>query len=440
MAPPFDFAGPEGMSMMDPMSYFAMGAMQRSLPRIDPTRYAEGYEVRRSLRGAFIGPGTHPMAQHRMGGMGGQLAQMFSPGPYPDAEQQYSPQAAEALGQYGLSPAQPNPFLFFNDMDSNGQPSWAANHPRTARAIEGAMLGAANTAQGQTIGENISNVARSVLSIPGAYRASYAAQMQAPFDMAHQIAALQTDQSRQQLEMAQAFHLYATGKAALDKPPKFQPFYDPSQGMVGYDPNNNTVTPSTTLGGGPVTSQLVKPAGPQKPQQGVGQVPKGINPGSPAGKAWIRWSKEPNFNGQFPDDWGKRVDAETANTARAGGYGGAAGRDAGGRGQRTDQDTVNMLKDQYDKAVKYSETTIKPTDVRGRKEDGMSNKMAAERAERQAKADAARQRYEGALSIAAGSAPPGTALVTSGVVGNDGTRRTTVVGNSSTDPAGLFKK
>lgn len=221
MAPPFDMMMAPDMLGMDPMAYFAMSRMTPNLPRIDPTRYAEGYEIRKSLRGAFTGPGTHPVGA-RMG-HGGQLSQMlsgFGGGPYPAVEQDFNPEAANVLGQYGLSPARPNPFLFFNDMDSNGEPTWAARHEKTARAIEGAMLGAANTQQGMTVGENISNVARSVMSIPGMYRQSYNAQMQAPFDQAKQIAAMQDDQINMQAKLAQAYHLYATGKQALERPPK----------------------------------------------------------------------------------------------------------------------------------------------------------------------------------------------------------------------------
>lgn len=191
-------------------------AAQKSLPQISPTNYMQGYEERSAIRQA-----VHPQVR------GGRVAQAMSGAMNPsvgggmDPSSMQDPSTANGvLGNYGLQlPTHTNPFLFFKDQNPDGSATWAGNHPRVAKAVEGAMIGA-TTPGGNTIGENISNVAKTVLNIPGLYKQSQAAQMQAPFDMAHQIAALQDDQVNMQAKLASAYHAYATGTALLDKPTK----------------------------------------------------------------------------------------------------------------------------------------------------------------------------------------------------------------------------
>ena len=424
--PPFDFNNyamdPSMMGGLDMAGYQAMSKLGQSLPRLNPERYADNYLQRSAVRQAFQGPGVRAGGVHPLRSTGGgMLSQIFSGG-MPSDNPDVSALNVQ-LSPYGLSEGHINPFLFFQDQNTDGSPTWAGNHPKVAKAIEGAMLGAANTGSGNTIGENIANVARSVMSVPAAYRQNQAAQLQAPFDQASMLMKLQDDQSNRELKLAQAFHLRATGQAAMDKPTKS------FSGQVYQDAKNrpyeiNQVDGSTrALDGSDTPLELsgsTKVGTPAKPTTSNG-VPKGINPGSAAGKAWVKWSQEPGFDGTFPSNWGARVDAETARTAAAGGYGGEAAKKKAAQesGALSDTDKANIadLQKQRDEAFAHYKEKLTPSDVRSRPEDGTTARLQAERAERKAALDKAEAALKAANSKATqGVAPSGAR--TGGATGN----------------------
>lgn len=231
-------------------------ATKQSAPHINPTNYMTGYEQRRAIRQAVNPQMQGGRISRMMSGMGG-VAGMPGLGGGLDPSSVIDPSVANdntfhdpsgkitvnaGLNQYGLQlPTHTNPFLFFNDQNQDGSTTWAGNHPKVAKAIEGAMIGA-TTPGGVTTGENIANVAKTVLGVPGLYRQSQAAQMQAPFDMAKQIAGLQDDQINMQAKLASAYHMYATGQAALDRPTKA------FSGAVYQDGNNRPYQINTVSG------------------------------------------------------------------------------------------------------------------------------------------------------------------------------------------------
>lgn len=221
-----------------------LAAQSQGMPRINPERVMDSMIVRRAIRQGMSGPGVTPRGGRIARAMSGVSEGMPPLGGGMDPSSVVDPSVANnALAPYGLQlPTHTNPFLFFNDQNQDGSTTWAGNHPKVARAIEGAMIGA-TTQGGATVGENISNVAKSVLGIPGLYKQSQAAQMEAPFDQARQINALQMDQINMHEKLAQAYHLYATGQAALDKPPKpphYQLYVDPKGKSFGYNQETNT--------------------------------------------------------------------------------------------------------------------------------------------------------------------------------------------------------
>lgn len=242
------------MGGMVPSMAMMAGASGQRQP--NPTQYAQGYEIRRSLRQGLAPsmgarprvPGTPPGAGGPSIGGGMDPSSMVDPGV-----------ANQALGQFGMQlPTHTNPFLFFNDRNQQGDPSWAGNHPKVAHAIEGAMIGA-TTPGGMTTGESISNVARTVLGIPGMYRNSQAAQMQAPFDMAKQVAGLQADQAVISGHLASAFHAYATGQAMFNKPDPVKPkqlYVAPDGSPYSFDTGTGDLSAAP---GGPASGTLQRP-------------------------------------------------------------------------------------------------------------------------------------------------------------------------------------
>lgn len=165
-----------------------------------------------------------------------------------------------------------NPFLFFNHQNPDGSPTWAANHPRFAHAIEGGMLGAM-TPGGDTIGENISNVARTVMGIPGQYAAHIRNQYMEPFAAAQAMGPLIKDQAelamlplRQRLLQAQTEDAEAQVQQRKN-PPKEGTFVPGSTdgGIPQWffaNQATGTMTPATTSQrtAGPPNAQGVFPS------------------------------------------------------------------------------------------------------------------------------------------------------------------------------------
>lgn len=389
--------------------YQSMSAMQNSLPQLNQERYADNFVRRQAIRQAFTGPGnrmTSPGVPR--GGGGGQIAESFGGG-MPNDNPDVSALNAQ-LQPYGLSEGHINPFMFFKDQNQDGSATWAGNHPKVAKAIEGAMLGAANTSQGNTIGENISNVARSVMSVPASYRQNQANQLQAPFDQASQLMKLGDDQANLKLKLAQAFHLQATGQAALDKPTKNYSgalYTSPSTGQVsGYNTVTNALDPVT----GQPASDIQKVGGPTKPSAVLapGVYPRGVT--STAQKAtWDEYMQkgwDPTKQGMPMSDPGWN-NALVKNTGRLAGASAGSGANArnnanqkAGALSQTDEANIANLKSQRDEASRRFAAADKltPSEVRGRSEGTFSERLAGEKAERKAVLDRAQGQVDNAIS------------------------------------------
>jgi len=325
-------------------------------------QYYQRALVRQDLRQGLYGPGTHARGG-KIAQMVGQAAGMPSVGGGMDSSSVVDPSVANsALQPYGLQlPTHTNPFLFFRDQNADGSPTWAGNHPKIAKAIEGAMIGA-TTPGGETIGENISNVARTVLGIPGLYKQSQAAQMEAPFDMARQINALQMDHVNMEEKLAQAYHLRATGQAALEKPPKpphYQLFVDPKGKAFGYNQDTNTFeSPSGMV---PDTPEKIGTFG-----KSTGKYPTGVKSQSErmGYDAYAAAGGEFNPDGSPKDvkQYQKYVYASQANSAAAQGAAGTSARKAAGQGagdvSEADKTALKALED--DAKAKETKAKSKP--------------------------------------------------------------------------------
>ena len=386
-----------------------MAAQVQGLPHINPTNYMTGYEQRRAIRQA-VNPQMPRGGRisKMMSGLGG-IPGMPSMGGGMDPSSVTDPSVAnEALQPYGMQlPTHTNPFLFFNDQNADGSATWAGNHPKVARAIEGAMIGA-TTPGGITTGENIANVAKTVLGIPGLYKQSQAAQMQAPFDMAHQIAALQDDQINMQTKLAQAYHLYATGQAALDRPTKAY------GGQVYQDGNNrpyqiNTVTGKPeALDGKPDPLQFedsTKVGTPQKP--GSNKYPGGVKSQSErmGYDAYVAAGGKVDAQGNATDvkQYQRYVYASQGQSAAATGSAGTSAKKGAGQGMgdvsEADKTQLRALEDEAKAAEARAKQKLNTSDFVTN--DPKNNPLAEKNAEakrRQEAATAARRKYNDAAA------------------------------------------
>lgn len=381
----------------------------QGMPRINPERVADSMVMRSAIRQGMYGPGARPTGAGRMARIMGGAAGMPQLGGGLDPSSVTDPGVAnDALSQYGMQlPTHTNPFLFFKDQNQDGSSTWAGNHPRVAKAIEGAMIGA-TTPGGATIGENISNVAKTVLGIPGMYRQNQAAQMQAPFDAAKQIAGLQDDQINMQTKLASAFHMYATGQAALDKPTK-------AYGGSVYQDGNKRPYQINTVTGKPEAldgrsdplqfDDSTKVGTPGKPAA-PGALPKGVSSVAER-NAWTNAVQSAQKNGrpvpQTPQDipnWSSMVNQETQRIARSGGYGGAAGRGQGaqdnGSLSEVDKKNLGALEDTAKVAEAHAKEKVTRSQFKEAQDPDAA--MRAEVADRQQKAKDARTKYNQAVA------------------------------------------
>lgn len=152
---------------------------------------------------------------------------------------EYQAAAGKLLSPYGLHPLDPqaaNPFVMFQNQ------GFAANHPGIAHAIEGGVMGAATTQGANTWGEGISNVAKSLLSVPQMRQQMLNRQYQAPFEQAEQMQGLQNQQLQGQslqtmmeYHRAQIDHL-KNGPDAWDKAQATRPVVLPDGTYLTNDP------------------------------------------------------------------------------------------------------------------------------------------------------------------------------------------------------------
>ena len=111
-----------------------------------------------------------------------------------------------------------SPFMMFQNR------GWASRHPRIAGAIEAGLLGAATTESGDTIGENISNVARSVLGGPQVRqdfrtkRALEPMQFAAPLMQLHQMQRQLENSNIENVERLSRANYYAALGAKAGQP------------------------------------------------------------------------------------------------------------------------------------------------------------------------------------------------------------------------------
>jgi hypothetical protein len=139
------------------------------------------FDLRQLLTG--MGGGGRPgQMDYRYGDEYGQMLDQLRNGGF----------AQRVLSPYGLSvPDRMNENLLFPEP---GTDNFFGRHPRVSRAIENALLNASLTKSGDTIGENISNVAGAILGAPQVRRDIQMQRFMAPFAMAEKLAGLEKTQ------------------------------------------------------------------------------------------------------------------------------------------------------------------------------------------------------------------------------------------------------
>jgi hypothetical protein len=219
------------------------------------SNYAQNYERRKSIRGSLYPPAMGRMPHRGVGSVNGpNVVGNFG------IDQSQVDAADTALSPFGLhTPSHINPFLFFNDQHQDGSQTWAGNHPHVARALEGAMLGT-QVPGGDTIGENVSNVMRTIMGIPGLYRQNATAQVMAPFQEAHEIAGLQKTQAQIEAENAQtdlsnAHAEYFRNADQREKHPNPSIHFNNDGEAVVYDPAQHDFLKRPDLNGSPKTER-----------------------------------------------------------------------------------------------------------------------------------------------------------------------------------------
>ena len=95
-----------------------------------------------------------------------------------------------------------------------GTANFFGQHPRVSNAIENAALFASNFQGGDTIGENISGVARGLIGVPQARESYRLQQMMAPFSTAQALAGLEKAQS--DVDLSRAHAEYYRGRANVE--------------------------------------------------------------------------------------------------------------------------------------------------------------------------------------------------------------------------------
>lgn len=242
-----DFSFDDATALINnPMLYMGMTGLNPSAQNMN--QYAGNVLRRGAIYGSMREPRTNARPPR------GTLAPMPGAG----AGYQFDPNAIDAANTALQSvdprlsePTQINPFLFFQAQHPDGSPTWAGHHPGMARAIEGAMIGA-TTPPGNTTGENISNVARTLLSMPGMYRANAAAQMEAPFETAGQILGLRHSEAQINQEQAQTEYYRAHATALGLKPTATPHLYFNNDGeAISWDPQSGAFTKHPELNGSP---------------------------------------------------------------------------------------------------------------------------------------------------------------------------------------------
>jgi hypothetical protein len=200
---------------LDPISDYALmnASMGRSAGSVGS--YVQNYERRKAIRGSLYPPSTRASHRSQAGPMVGMPNAASAAGIDPS---QISA-ANEALAPFGLqTPSHVNPFLFFHDQDADGNATWAGKHPHVARALEGAMVGA-TVPSGATVGDNISNIVRTVMGIPGLYAENAQAQINAPFQEAERIQGLRKTTAQIDSENAMAaYHRAAAAQMGQREP------------------------------------------------------------------------------------------------------------------------------------------------------------------------------------------------------------------------------
>lgn len=153
------------------------------------------------------------------------------------------------------------------------QGNFSGQHPTATRAIENALLGASLTQSGNTVGENISNIARGVLGVGPTRDAMRMGPMNQALGMAQDISALKrmtamTDEAKAQADMARAHTAYYD---ALAKNPQLGQGNHPRYSKTAWTPDPNNPLQENYMGLNRVSGQMeqVTMPDPEDPENSV---------------------------------------------------------------------------------------------------------------------------------------------------------------------------
>jgi len=162
-----------------------------------------------------------------------------------------NPDVHNALAPYRLGiPEHLDQNLMLPEPGSN---NFFGRHPTISRAIENAFIGVAGMGPtSMSAGDNISNVAHSVLNIPEVRKEHMTSQLMAPFQAAGMISNLQGMRSKQDLEEAQAAEARGKGAYYAGGGRKLAPHFIPTQQGWMKDTGDGPATPIVDAHGDPL--------------------------------------------------------------------------------------------------------------------------------------------------------------------------------------------
>ena len=173
--------------------------------------------------------GQNSLLSGLLGGGGGSDYSQFTYDPDARAA------ASEFLGQYGLSPLAPEDVKTNAVLPNSG---FFGRHGRLSGMLEGGLFGAAATQGGDTIGENISGVARGMIEGPQMRANILNQQFARPFQAAGMLENLQDQVQKRDLQEAQI--QYYNERALREPiPHAVTPLPSTAGGYITYDNEGN---------------------------------------------------------------------------------------------------------------------------------------------------------------------------------------------------------
>ena len=134
------------------------------------------------------------------------FGKMFGGGYEPQMSDVFRNRLNTLLSPYGLNAPAMSDNVFLPETGFFGR------HPLATRAIENALIGAATTEGGNTVGESISNIARSVLGIPRVRGQMQLGRLLAPLGIAQQLQGFEGTSADIAYKRAQAKESEAQGR------------------------------------------------------------------------------------------------------------------------------------------------------------------------------------------------------------------------------------